>query len=292
MKLLKYIIILLFPFIIKSQSETQRYYNITEVYSLEFPKEWRLNPRGGELVAAESEFDTFTDKYHEHIDIVVEELPESRNNLKKFSSFIIEEMHTYIDGIKILKKGKTTINDLPARWLKYSFKSDISEVKVTDKAFLLVNDKKGYIITCSAETDRFESYWEKFEKAVYSFKLDTVGYNSVKNVEVNHTDKIYTEKQVAIYKISNKQAQILVRVLPKVKEKSDQLMALQHKDIYLKTLVIKSPSEESPHYHVEVGETNPFNYRPIWTFKVDADTGDILYFNSNTASFVSLQEWK
>ncbi len=273
----------------QASAEHHPYFNTAEVYKITFPEKWKIEPHGGQTVAALDKLHDKEDPFHENINIVAEEFYEGEMSLKDYYKYVLKEMHDYIQDIDVLDKGKTNINGVPMRWISYSFFSNIAEVQLTDRVYLAVHNHKAYIITCSAESTKYASYLSAFESAVNTFSFDTIGYGAYKS-DLN-TQTIY-EPNVSQYEVSSKHAREIIREIPQVKEKIDLLAELRHDQIYLKTLIISEPTEDNPVYIVETGENNPFNYRQMWQFQVDAHTGFVKYFSPRLGKYISLDQWK
>lgn len=279
----------LISFLCFSTSAQFKYFNLTEVYSINLPQDWRVASKGGPLVIVENKLVSSDDKFHENINIVSENLF-SANDLKEYYEQVVSEMPDYMEGMKILGKGNTKVNGLPAQWISYKYISEIGEVQVRDMAYFFVHDYKGYIFTCSAEESNYSSYEEIFKEALSTIRFDTSGYesyvNKQKNIPVIKTEVSSKPK----FEISEQKAKDLVHNIPFVSKKASELSSVGHEKVYLKTLIVKEATLEDPIYYVEAGENNPFNYYQLWKFSVNAKTGEVKYFNPNNGQFVSVNE--
>jgi hypothetical protein len=75
-----------------------------------------------------------------------------------------------ITDAQILEEKDATIGDKPGKALVYTFAYGNYHLKNT--AYILVNNGKGYVITCSALETSFDRFQSKFREILSSFRIN------------------------------------------------------------------------------------------------------------------------
>jgi hypothetical protein len=164
------LIFLPFLFIGCSSKDPDRYYNRKEDFSIMFPKEWE-NKEGfmGCAVISLSPKENDADQFRENVNVAVEPLP-GEMNLHDYFEKSISSVAKVITDFQVIEKGTTTINDHDAQWLIYSGR--MGTIMLKCKQYYMIQDKRGYVITCSAAPDSYARTIRTFEKIAQSFEFE------------------------------------------------------------------------------------------------------------------------
>jgi hypothetical protein len=164
------LIFLTFLLICCSSKDPDRYYNNKDDFSIKFPKEWE-NKEGfmGCSVISLSPKENDADQFRENVNVAVEQLP-GEMNLHDYIEKSIPNVAKVITDFQENEKGTTTINDNEAKWLIYSGRMGMINLKC--KQYYMIHDKRGYVITCSAAPDSYVRYISTFEKIANSFEFE------------------------------------------------------------------------------------------------------------------------
>jgi hypothetical protein len=145
------LIFLTFLFIGCSSKDPDRYYNTKDDFSIEFPKE------------------NDADQFRENVNVAVEQLP-GEMNLHDYMEKSIPNIAKVITDFQVNEKGTTTINDHEVQWLMYSGRMGTINLKC--KQYYMIQNKRGYVITCSAAPDSYARTISTFEKIAHSFEFE------------------------------------------------------------------------------------------------------------------------
>jgi hypothetical protein len=153
-----------------SSKEADRYYNKKDDFSVKFPKEWE-NREGfmGTDVISLSPKENAADQFRENVNVVVEPLPEGMD-LNGYFNANIPKLSSVVRDFQQNETGSAIINNNRAEWLIYT--GSIGTITLKAKQYYLVNDKKGYVITCSATPATYDAYNSIFDTVVNSFQFE------------------------------------------------------------------------------------------------------------------------
>ena len=70
-----------------------------------------------------------------------------------------------------VEEGVRRIGDLDAPWILYTHLDETAKVPVQTWQFFFVRGLRGYVISCVAKADAYESFRRDFEAAVETFRL-------------------------------------------------------------------------------------------------------------------------
>lgn len=153
-----------------SGKEPGRYYNSRDNFSIKFPEEWE-NTEGfmGTAVISRSLLENNADQFRENVNVVVEQLPREMS-LDEYGAAGIQNLPRVITDFQEIENGATTINEHDAKWLMYSGR--VGTIRLKCKQFYMVHNKRGYVITCSATPETYDSYKYTFDDVAMSFQFE------------------------------------------------------------------------------------------------------------------------
>ncbi len=171
----KFIFIKLFlAFIVLSLSSCKaenpnRYVNDKDKFSIEFPESWEVKENYyGTTVMALCPLENNFDNFRENINVVVESLPSNTSLNDYFSSSIksLKQLNNFNDEFS----GLEELGKAQAKWLYYTHEMGAYKLKVI--LYQLVNNGKGYSITCTSKEEDFEKFKKQFKKITSTFKFE------------------------------------------------------------------------------------------------------------------------
>jgi hypothetical protein len=153
-----------------SSKEADRYHNKKDDFSVKFPNEWE-NREGfmGTDVISLSPKENAAYRFRENVNVVVESLPEGMD-LNGYFNANIPKLSSVVRDFQQNESGSSIINNNRAEWLIYT--GSIGTITLKAKQYYLVNDKKGYVITCSATPATYDAYSSIFDAVVNSFQFE------------------------------------------------------------------------------------------------------------------------
>lgn len=89
--------------------------------------------------------------------------------LEQYVNKNLENLKSSLTDFKMIETGKLYFDGTEGRKLVYTHKMNDLEIKVTQ--YFVLNDKRGYVITCAAAYDVYPKYAEAFDQTIKSFKI-------------------------------------------------------------------------------------------------------------------------
>lgn len=161
--LITFFLILIFNTLGYSQSDTLK----TDSYTIIIPEGWKIKegclPGDCSLLAPH---DNFEDTFLENINIVVAKAPAKNYPVKKYADFSVGYLPSVIENFEVIDRKPIANN---GEYVIYQgIKSDF---KQTWKQYYFIKNEGLYIITFTAETDRFDEYINKIQANLDSFQI-------------------------------------------------------------------------------------------------------------------------
>jgi hypothetical protein len=167
------ILIILFNVVLLSscaRKEKGRFYSDEYGFSIVFPKYWELQQQEmGAVVIALSPEEGSRDDFRENIAITVEDVADDAT-LEKYFELSQKNLKSYSKDYKLLYKNTTWLSRKPAMILGFTY--TMSGLKLKVLQYYCLNNKKAYVITCTALPHTFDRYEEKFLKIIRSFRFE------------------------------------------------------------------------------------------------------------------------
>lgn len=136
-------------------------------FSMEVPEGYTYQKDYGEMVPLliYSPLEGENDKFRESINVTSEKFTGDADTYYQAN---VMGMNNVLKDFKPSENGRTTINGQPTHWLTYTFTYGELSLKVL--AYCFSFNGRGYVVTCSASPESFDSYKATFEKVVGTFK--------------------------------------------------------------------------------------------------------------------------
>ena len=148
----------------------QKNYNGKDYFSVKIPKQWEIKEKFKEVtVSAFPPGTSSSDKIRDNVCINVIRFPVALNVTECLKIF--ESKYQKIgEGFQEIAKGDTTIADEDAKWI--TFIERIGTIDFKSKIYLVVRDKRFYLIKYTTKTNDFSKYSNIFEAIVLSFEFE------------------------------------------------------------------------------------------------------------------------
>ena len=149
--------------------ESHHYADYDRDFKLQLPEKWQVQRQFMGLdifAAAPQENDQLG--YRANISVISADIDEPVT-LDQYVNKNMENLKNSLTDFNLIESGKLYFDGTEARKLVYTHKMNDLVIKVSQ--YFALNDKRGFVITCSAAADVYPKYAEAFEQSVKSFKI-------------------------------------------------------------------------------------------------------------------------
>lgn len=156
-------------FQVQAQEETA-FKTATEAgVSIEYPNDW-TNQKSlmGTTLFIASPLESEKDGFSENINLVVEDLHGAEMTVDEYAEFTKAQIEALITNSNILKAEKMTFQERDAYTMEYTGQQ--GQYKLHWKQVYFIEKGKAYILTYTAEGDKFATYLPIADKIIQSFK--------------------------------------------------------------------------------------------------------------------------
>lgn len=144
------------------------YTDNTNYFSINYPEQWKQNMRGNIVIFA-SPKDNSKDSFDENVNVVVQDLSKQSVNLEEYTTLTKNQITGMFGETAIVSIKNATIGGLPAKEMIYNMNYNGKELKL--KQVWMIKGKVAYLLTYTAEPNKFDTYLEVATKIITSFKL-------------------------------------------------------------------------------------------------------------------------
>jgi hypothetical protein len=153
-----------------STREPDRFYSEEHSFSIRFPSSWKTRVGYmGSIVRAENPDIGVDVMFQENMNIITDTLPEGMTIDRYFESGK-KMLKEALPGLKDDGQAVMEINGLQAAKFSYSYPLKPALMKAV--VYNILRKKKIYIITCTADSTRFDNLRETFDRSARSFKTE------------------------------------------------------------------------------------------------------------------------
>lgn len=140
-------------------------------FQINYPDQWEVNQSGlmGSIFFIFSPLDDSTDKFRENINLVKQDLSGIKMSLDDFVILSEKQLKTIITDVKIIQSKRITKNNNEHHLIILEGKQGFFHLKTMQ--YYWIKNNKAYILTFTAEIDKFDSYFSKAKKIMASFKI-------------------------------------------------------------------------------------------------------------------------
>lgn len=139
-------------------------------YSIKFPEDWqqRENFQGADVVAL-SPLKRKKDWYQENVAVLTERVP-GGTSLDEYMNISEQYMFKMLGTLKILRRGKDTIDGKDARWLIFSHNQ--MGVALKGIGYVVLAGGRAHVIVCNSTAKGFKSYRKRFKEIAHSLRIE------------------------------------------------------------------------------------------------------------------------
>jgi len=163
-------VIVLLPRFITSSNSLLIYNNSAYGISIKYPKTWKLDPKQDPITGSVATFvspKTGTSETSlENVNLIVENLPGQNITLDEFTHEIKQSNKDAI----IIEESKTKLSNRPAYQIIYNKKEEGYNLKRLQ--IWTVKDNKAYVITYTAESDKYSNYLTNAQEMISAFEIN------------------------------------------------------------------------------------------------------------------------
>jgi predicted DNA binding protein len=156
---------------VQSQAVTDRKEFSNETYKVQYPSDWRIDTskRMGTDVVISSPKENDDDKFVENVNVIVQNLNGQSIDLDKYSHASEEQIKTLATDGKIYESQKITRGEIEHYKIIFTMTQGIFKLRI-EQYYFMKNDK-AFVITFSAESDKFDKFQVVGEEILNSFIL-------------------------------------------------------------------------------------------------------------------------
>ena len=149
------------------------YDNFTYGVSVKYPQLWTktetLDPITGSLATFMSPQANGTDVFQENLRLIVQNLAEKNITLAEYTRTSIDEIKLFSPDAEIIEQSNTQLANEPAHQVIYTGKEEGYTLKHLQ--IWTIKDNKVYIVTYTAEINKYSEYLRTVEKMINSFEI-------------------------------------------------------------------------------------------------------------------------
>lgn len=156
---------------LRHPSYFKKYFSQKNGFSIEFPDKWQILEDIDAFVkvkAISPDFINTIELYSESISIIIENV--GSVSLEDYYNTSLLNVQKSVEKFLLLENGDLNIDNIPAKWLKYSF-SHPDGGELYTKNFILTKNNLAYTIACFAVENSYHDFEEIFNHVGLSIKV-------------------------------------------------------------------------------------------------------------------------
>jgi len=144
--------------------------NLKYGFSIKYPSTWEKKEKLRDfIVVFLAPLENESDKFRENLSLMVSNLFMQTMDLSDYVNFSIDQLREAILDFRLFEKTQTKISKIPAYKIVYSGKRKQMNIKIMQHYAIKRN--KVYLITYTAEKDKYEMYLKSLQKMIKTFKI-------------------------------------------------------------------------------------------------------------------------
>ena len=145
------------------------YENSTHGIKIMYPQEWeKLENYMGTTVLFRSPLENSSDTFQENVNIAYETVTSSMT-LKDYTDLSIDQIKNTFEGIELIESNSANLAGVPAKRVVFKGKQYGYDLKWLQ--FYLLKGNKAYMITYTAEENKFDKYMSTVQTMVNTFEI-------------------------------------------------------------------------------------------------------------------------
>jgi hypothetical protein len=146
-----------------------RYESTRHGFSIQIPATWQFKEGYmGTLFIAISPLDDSLDEFRENVNVTVEKL-DRYISLDEYMKISVRNMARMLTLFKEEETGRRKSDAGEVGWIRYTHRQGIYHIR--GLATIAIEGNQAFVVTCTAESDRFMKYRSLFELMSKSFRL-------------------------------------------------------------------------------------------------------------------------
>lgn len=164
-------LLLFSPLFLQAQSTEEWNTFKTNAYSINYPASWSLDTSGqsGTKFLFFSPVESETDAFKENVNLIIQDLKGHDLNLNGYTKLSTEQVKTMMTNSKILESKR--VKQGATEYHKIIYTGDLQSYHLTFEQYYWVVKEKAYVLTFTAEQNKFKTYQPTAEKILGSFVL-------------------------------------------------------------------------------------------------------------------------
>jgi hypothetical protein len=152
-----------------SSEEFASYSDSKYGFTLQYPKDWEKQVGAmGSAVVILSPREGDSDKFRENVNVLVQTLPD-KMTLDQYTKLSLDQAPNLITGFDLLDQGATQLAGRPARRVHY--RGEQGAFRLEWEQVWTVLGGQAFVLTYTAERDRYGTYLRTAEATFASFRL-------------------------------------------------------------------------------------------------------------------------
>ena len=149
------------------------YQSLVHGISIKYPQKWQKSVTPDRITGNMARFMPPSagnaDTSQENINLIVRDLPNHLRELQLFTNYYLDDIQQLYRDVKIIQQGRTQLSNQPAYRVIYT--AIINGNTIQRLQTWTVKNKKAYIVTYTADIDKYSQYAEVAQKITNSLEI-------------------------------------------------------------------------------------------------------------------------
>lgn len=140
-------------------------------YAIQYPANWELNQSGqmGSSFILFSPLESAQDSFKENINLIIQDLAGYNVDLNQYTQISEEQIKTMLQNASILESKR--LKNTNGEYQKMVYTATQNNYRLKFLQYYWVAKQKAYILTFTAEQNKYDTYLNTAEKIFNSFKI-------------------------------------------------------------------------------------------------------------------------
>ncbi|BAT55640.1 Serine/Threonine protein kinase [Nostoc sp. NIES-3756] len=160
--------------VIQRNSNLEIYKNTVYGITIKYPQQWQktVTPDRitGNLVKFISPKENDADIYTENLNLIIQDLPETRRELTQLNTFYINEIKQFHQNFQIIQEAESQLANQPAHQVVYTFTED--RINLQRLQIWTIKNNKAYILTYTADAAKYSKYLPVVQTMISSLVIE------------------------------------------------------------------------------------------------------------------------
>ena len=167
-----FLFLLFTPLLLQAQTTEEWKTLKAATYSIHYPSSWSLDTSGqaGTKLVILSPSESAGDTFKENINLIIQDIAAYKLDLDAYTKLSTDQIKTMITNSKILENKRVKQGN--TEYQKVIYTGDLQSYNLTFEQYYFVIRDQAYILTFTAEQNKFKKYQATGEKMLSSFVLN------------------------------------------------------------------------------------------------------------------------